>query len=280
MLSDYIHELSVIVDEAKLAFFIRADKLFKAYTHTATDILIGDLMNNNGSREYTDMLDEVYNFIEEGIDFIGSEIGISFVDNASDQDKKLVLETFKLAEDFEDSTTIVRLFESETTVHDRLLEVLAFVSGFNLSVFDDIIEDVEPDNILALYKIHYDRVEEAEALRQIFTKSPELKRIKSFIEQYPRTIVEDGIYNAGFRPGLPLKPLLNTNANAIRAFVGTDNKRVAVEIIGLLLIGNVPNLKLAEMGRIVATRLVDIPIQLSEINTHINLIAGEVSNYG
>lgn len=279
MLSDYIREMSGVIDETKLALFTRVDALFKLYTQVHTDILIGDLMNNNGSREYSDMLDEVQSFIEEGVDYIADEIGLDFADIDLDQ-KLLVLETLKQAETFEDSETIVRLFENDSSLQERITDVLAFVAGRDWSVFSDLIEDVSKDLLTALYGMHLN-VKEAQEEITFVHRTKEIDRILAYIKKYPGTILERGVRESGYRPGLPLRPIFNGHIHELRDFATNDDpKNAAINIVGLLLVTNVPLVKLSDLARALSENIFKNTIFISKVNTEINIIASEVTANG
>lgn len=279
MLSDYIREMSGSIDELKISLLNRVDALFKLYTQVHTDILIGDLMNNNGSREYSDMLDEVYTFIEEGVDYIADEIGIDFADIELDK-KLLVLETFKQAETFEDSENIVRLFENDSSIQERLVDILAFVSGLEWTVFTDLIDDVSKQVLATLYSMHVD-IKEAKEEITFVHRTAEIDRIIAFIKKYPGSILEEGVRNSGYRPGLPLKPIFNGHITELRNFATIDDhKGAAVNIVGLLLITNAPLAKLADLARALCENIFKNLIFIGKVNTEINIIASEVSANG
>lgn len=278
MLIQYIQLMDGIVEDAKLSLFDRADKIFKAYTHIETDILIGDILNNNGSIEVTGMLDDIYTFIDDGLDYVSSEIGIDFTESATIIQKIELLEIFKQIEDFEDSENLLRLMESELTpTMEMMLDVLSYVSGRDWTIFAETIDDVSSDTITAIYNIHNERVEKIEndkAIRQ----HTDLGRILKYVDKYPHTIINDGIRNKCFRPGLPLKPLIRDNIKTLIALYPDNPKQVAIDIIGLMLIANVPNNSLAQLGRQLTERIFKNTEFVSMVNSELNIISIEVSN--
>lgn len=278
MLIQYIEAMDGIVDDNKLSLFDRADKIFKAYTHIETDILIGDILNNNGSIELTNMLDDVYGFVEEGLDYISNEIGLTFNESASLSQKIDLLEVFKQIEDFEDSENLLRLMDSELTPSmEMMLDVLGFVSGRDWTIFAETIDDVSPDTIISIYDIHNEKVEKMENARAIQQISG-MGRILKFVNKYPNTIINDGILNKSYRPGLPLKPLIRENINKIISYYPENPKQVAIEIVGLMLIANVANNNLAQLGRQLVERIFRQTEFISIVNSELNIIAIEVDN--
>ena len=171
MLTDYIHVMEGVISSEKLEFLTRANTLFHTYTQTHTDILIGTLMDNNGSREYSDMLDEVYTFIEEGMDYLSDEIGFDFAD-ISIADKMLLLETFKQLEDFDDSDTIVKLLEADTPLHERITDVLSFVAGRDWTEFTDLFSDVTIETLNSILRSWKDTSETSEFFYTIMKHDP------------------------------------------------------------------------------------------------------------
>lgn len=279
MLTDYISVMEGVISTEKQEILSRAATLFQSYTQTHTDILIGSLMDNNGSREYSDMLDEVYNFIDEGLDYIADEIGVDLAD-ISISDKMLVLETFKSIEDFEDSVTIVQLLEADTALQERLVDVLAFVSGQDWTVFADLVNDTTTDCLKAIYIIHAERKQELEQKTEI-VQTKEVARMTAYIKKYPNTILEDGVRNRTYRPGLPLKPILRDNIATLRSHaVNNDHNAAAVDIIGLLLVTNVPLVKYAELARNISESIYSNVEFIARVNMQINIIAGEVTSNG
>lgn len=279
MLIDYIRVMEGVVSAEKLEFLTRANALFLAYTQTHTDVLIGSLMDNNGSREYSNMLDEVYYFIEEGLDYLADELGIDFAD-INMQDKMLVLETFKQIEDFDDSDTIVRLLEADTSLHERIVDVLSFVAGQDWTVFSDLITEVTTDTLTEIYTIHVTRKNEQEEKTSV-VRSKEIDRIKAYTNKYPNTLLEYGIRNSTYRPGLPLKPIFNEHIATLRSYALNDDfMAAAINIVGLLLVTNVPLIQYANVARAISENIFSNVNFVSRVNTQINIIASEVTSNG
>lgn len=279
MLSDYIRVMEGVVSSEKLEFLARANTLFQAYTQTHTDILIGTLMDNNGSREYSNMLDEVYTFIEEGLDYIADEIGIDFADITMNE-KMLVLEVFKQIEDFEDSDTIVRLLEADTALNERTVDILSFVSGRDWTEFADLLADVSTEALNTLYTIHVQRKNENEEKTDVI-RTKEIDRIKAYIAKYPNTLLEQGVRESSYRPGLPIKPIFNDHIKTLREFaLNDDHMAAAINIVGLLLVTNVPLIQYAALARSISENIFSKVEFISRVNTQINIIASEVSANG
>lgn len=279
MLTDYIHVMEGVISSEKLEFLTRANTLFHTYTQTHTDILIGTLMDNNGSREYSDMLDEVYTFIEEGMDYLSDEIGFDFAD-ISIADKMLLLETFKQLEDFDDSDTIVKLLEADTPLHERITDVLSFVAGRDWTEFTDLFSDVTIETLNSIYSIHVQRKQKAEEVTDV-VRTNDINRITMFVKKYPNTLLEKGVLESTYRPGLPLKPIFNDHINSLRTFaLNDDHMSAAINIVGLLLVTNVPLVQYAALARNISENIFSNVEFISRVNAQINIIASEVTSNG
>ena len=195
-------------------------------------------------------------------------------------EKMLVLEVFKQIEDFEDSDTIVRLLEADTALNERTVDILSFVSGRDWTEFADLLADVSTEALNTLYTIHVQRKNENEEKTDVI-RTKEIDRIKAYIAKYPNTLLEQGVRESSYRPGLPIKPIFNDHIKTLREFaLNDDHMAAAINIVGLLLVTNVPLIQYAALARSISENIFSKVEFISRVNTQINIIASEVSANG
>jgi hypothetical protein len=154
------------------------------------------------------------------------------------------------------------------------------ITNPSTSPFADLITEVTTDALTAIYSIHMQRKNEAEEKTEV-VRTKEVDRIKAFIAKYPGTLLEKGVRESTYRPGLPLKPILSNNLQALRSFAAIgDHNAAAINIVGLLLVTNVPLVHYAALSRQISESIFSNVEFISKVNTQINVVASEVSSNG
>ena len=249
MLDKFINILSDIWSEEKIELVSRANDVFKSYEYETIGVVVEYVLSKASTQNSEDIIMQIQTLIEENLDILILNHGI-VLQGATVKDKIAILEAISMIEDFDDMERVYFLINDDTTDNDerdRFLEVISYVSGIPLHVYDPYVWSVHNSFLERISKT-------AEAKLTDFDyellEPPSLERIelfKKYLTTYGRG-AHSLAMAAGFRMNINFNFLLDQMVNDIQQLEPMDPKQAAIEIIGLMLLSDIKTEEMRKRG--------------------------------
>jgi hypothetical protein len=180
-------------------------------------------------------------------------------------------------ENYDNPMTIMDICQSDSDPEEKLVEILELTTSLK---WDDFLNQIEGVNTNLIERIieTLPIIEENEEVPK--TETFILNRVKRLMELYPKLWMLEEV-DEGCIIGQDIKPYIDKFDKRLEENT-IENKpsvnQIAVEYLGYILLSNVPNEKIADVGKELLEESISDAVLLSKVSLEIDKILTQIFN--